>query len=158
MNSRFHFSFTSMVFSSRTSAEEAPNMMLRRPGSTTKLCLPAAQHDVEAAGFYYEAVFAGVPASQIRPFQWQPDGPRLVGPERDPRESAKFLDGPLDRGIEMLDVHLDHLIAGPRPRVFDVHTDHRFAGGVDRFGRRAQVGILERGVTQAESERIQGLP
>ena len=34
---------TEMVFSIRTSAEDAPNMMPTLPGSTTKLCLPASQ-------------------------------------------------------------------------------------------------------------------
>jgi len=43
LNAQSHFSFTSIVFSSRASAEDAPNMILTLPGSTTKLCLPASQ-------------------------------------------------------------------------------------------------------------------
>ena len=39
----FHLSFTSIVFSSLTSADEAPTMMVTLPGSTTKQCLPACQ-------------------------------------------------------------------------------------------------------------------
>ena len=42
-NSHFHFSVTSIVFSSRTSALDAPSWMLILPGSTTKLWRAASQ-------------------------------------------------------------------------------------------------------------------
>src|ERR1017187_5572527 len=117
-----------------------------------------AQHDADAAGLHHEALLARVPESQIGSFQRQPDGSRLVRLERDALKSAQFLYGPLHRGIEALDVHLHHLIASAGPRVLDVHADGRLARGVHRIGRSAQVGILEGGVTQAESKRIQRLP
>ena len=58
----------------------------------------------------------------------------------------------------MLNVQLHYLIAGAGPGVFDVHARDHLARGSHGIGRQAQVGVLEYGIAEAESEGIQGLP
>ena len=90
-------SVTAIVLSMRVSAEEPPTMMLTVPGSTTKLCLPASQYVRSAAFSGNRTVRVSFGGSVTR---WK---------------SAQFLDRPLHRGIDVLDVHLHHLVAGASP-------------------------------------------
>src|ERR1022692_2717736 len=116
------------------------------------------EHDLGLPRLHNETVHGSVPVAQVAALERHAHGLRLARLQRDALEAAQFLDGPLHRRLHVLDVHLHHLIAGTRPCVLDIHADGNLSRALYGIGRRAQVGILEGGVTETESERIQGLP
>ena len=73
----------------------------------------------------------GVPVGQVLPLQRQADRLRLARLQLDPLEAAQLLDGPGQGGVQVLDIHLDHLVAGPLPRVPYVHANRDLAGRAD---------------------------
>ena len=110
-----------------------------------------------ASRFHDEAVRRGVPVSQCAAFQRHPHRLRFARLQRDPLEPAQLFKGPLYGGSRCLTYICTDLIARALPGVLDIHANRNLSRAVHRIRRGAQIRILELGVAEAESERIQRL-
>src|SRR5215471_19422023 len=103
-----------------------------------------ADHDVVGARLHHELLRLDVVKRQIVRRQHGGYGLFLFGGQLDATESAQFLDGALDAGIDGVDVQLHNLVTGTRSGILNVDFDEA--------GSHLQTAVAERRVAQAVAE------
>ena len=115
-----------------------------------------ARLEFDLSGFDHESAFGFVPIGQRLRQQNEFDRFPLAGLQGHALETAQLPNGAFDGGVQMFDVELNDLFAGPVAGVFHVHTDRDRTILGQRRGAGLQAGILKGRVAQAVAERTSG--
>src|SRR5882724_2202730 len=101
---------------------------------------------------HYEPMAGFVPVGKVGGFEWKRNGPGLAGFKINPFEPPQLLERPLHFRSHVLHVHLDHFITSASAGVLYVYAHRDGTVCMKTAGTLPQVGVFERGVTQAIAE------